>query len=426
MKQTIKTDFRSPFVRNLLTLFSGSVIAQLIPLLAAPLLSRLFTPQDFGTYELFSGAATVLAVVATARYELAVMLPERDEEAFSIVIIATFLAGVVSLCAALAGYLTHPWLNRLFHLEEPALFFTLLPLLGFWMALVQIGHYWFTRRSRFVGIASRRVVQNGITTGSQLAAGVNQFPAGHWGLIGGLIAGTATGALWFFTAAHADARQQVKESSRGENLRRIALRYREFPLKNLPAHLLNIVANQLPSVLFIALFGAVPAGFYALTRRVLATPLSFLADAFTDVFRQRASEDYHRTGSCRPIFVKTLWGTLLFAIPPFLVLLLFAPSLFTFIFGETWREAGHYAQILAPMYAMRFLASPLGFVIIIAERQNFYLVWQTTLLCATVAALLVGWAMHSALVTIGLFSGSYTVLYGWLLIAAYRATKKKT
>jgi len=425
MKDRTSSSSHSPFVRNLITLFSGSVIAQIIPLAAAPLLSRLFTPQDFGIYELFAGAAAILAVVASARYELAIMLPDNDQDAFSLVGAATTIAGAVSILAALGGYLFHPFLGSTFGVEEGELFFALLPLLGFWLALVQIGHYWFTRRSRFAGIASRRIVQNGITTGSQIAAGVNHLPAGPWGLIGGLIAGTATGALWFFAVARQDAVNYARIASRWENIRRIAIRYREFPLKNLPAHLLNIVANQLPSVLFIALFGPLAAGFYALTRRVLATPLSFLADAFTDVFRQRASEDYQRTGSCRPIFVKTLWATTLFATPPFLALLFFAPPLFALVFGEPWREAGRYAQLLAPMYAMRFLASPLGFTLIIAERQNFYLVWQAILLCTTVTALCIGWTLQSAALTIGIFSGTYTILYGWLLIAAYRAAEKK-
>ncbi len=425
MRNRLASATRSSFVRNLVTLFSGSVIAQIIPLAAAPLLARLFTPQDFGIYELFAGAAAILAVVATARYELAIMLPDEDHDAFSLVIIATTIAGAVSLLAALGGYMFHDRLSTFFGIGEGARFFTLLPLLGFWLALVQIGHYWFTRRSRFAGIASRRVVQNGITTGSQIAAGVNHFPSGAWGLIGGVIAGTATGALWFFAVARCDAAHYARSASHWQNIRRSALRYREFPLKNLPAHLLNIVANQLPSILFIPLFGPIAAGLYALTRRVLATPLSFLADAFTDVFRQRASEDYHRTGSCRRIFIKTLAATMLFAAPPFLVLLLFAPPLFAFVFGEPWREAGRYAQLLTPMYALRFLASPLGFVLIIAERQNFYLGWQAILLCATVGALCIGWTLQNATLTIGLFSGTYTLLYGWLLIAAYRAAEKK-
>ncbi len=425
MKDRIVPTAHSPFVRNLITLFSGSLIAQTIPLAAAPFLARLFTPQDFGAYELFAGAAAILAVIASARYELAIMLPENDQDAFSLVVAATTIAGAVSIVAAIGGFLFHPQLSALFRIEEGPLFFLLLPLLGFWLALVQIGHYWFTRCSRFAGIASRRIVQNGITTGSQIASGVNHLPPGSWGLIGGLIAGTATGALWFFAVARQDAVHYARAASRWENLRRITTRYREFPFKNLPAHLLNIVANQLPSILFIALFGPLTAGFYALTRRVLATPLSFLADAFTDVFRQRASEDYHRTGSCRPIFVKTLWATSLFSAPPFFILFFFAPPLFAFVFGEPWREAGRYAQLLAPMYAMRFIASPLSFTIVIAERQNFYLLWQTILLCATIAALCAGWALQSAAFTIGIFSGTYTLLYGWLLVAAYRATEKR-
>jgi len=415
----------SPFLRNFLTLFFGSVIAQAIPLLAAPFLARLFSPNDFGIYEAFTALATVIAVAASMRYELAIVLPQRDEDAFSIMVLAAIATAVVTVFLSLCGYLFHKPLGNLFAIEESALFFLLTPFLGFWLALIQIGHYWFTRRSRFAGIASRRVVQNGILTGTQLATGTNHFPGGCWGLITGALTGTSIGALWFFTIAYQEAAGYLRASSRWDAIRRVARRYREFPLKNLPAHLLNIVANQLPSILFIALFDPISAGFYALTRRVLATPLSFLADAVTDIFRQRASEDYHHRGTCRPIFMKTLKATLLLSLPPFLVLLFFAPPLFAFVFGEQWREAGRYAQFLAPMYAMRFLASPLGFVLIIAERQNFYLGWQITLFFLTIGALAVGWATSSALVCVGFFSGFYTLLYGWLILAAYHSTERK-
>jgi len=132
-----------------------------------------------------------------------------------------------------------------------------------------------------------------------------------------------------------------------------------------------------------------------------------------------------RAGTCRRIFLKTLAGTLFFSLPPFLALIFFAPPLFAFVFGEPWREAGRYAQLLAPMYAMRFVASPLGFVLIIAEKQDFYLGWQAVLFAMTVTAIAVGWIWEEALVAVAFFSLSYTVLYFFLLVAAYRATTRK-
>ena len=74
----------SEYIRNTLTLVSGNTLAQLIPLLAEPVLTRLFPPEDFGLLALFISISSLFAIVATGRYELAVMLPSKDEDAVNL------------------------------------------------------------------------------------------------------------------------------------------------------------------------------------------------------------------------------------------------------------------------------------------------------------------------------------------------------
>ncbi|MDP4274087.1 MAG: hypothetical protein Q8907_07400, partial [Bacteroidota bacterium] len=78
----------SEFFRNIITLFSGNVVAQIIPLLAYPVLTRLYQPSDFGTLALFTSIVGILSVMATGRYELSVILPKRDEDAAGLLVLS--------------------------------------------------------------------------------------------------------------------------------------------------------------------------------------------------------------------------------------------------------------------------------------------------------------------------------------------------
>jgi O-antigen/teichoic acid export membrane protein len=75
---------KSEFGRNVLTLMTGTTIAQSIPVAITPILTRLYTPEDFGLLAVFVALTAILGSIANGRYELAIMHPEKDEESINI------------------------------------------------------------------------------------------------------------------------------------------------------------------------------------------------------------------------------------------------------------------------------------------------------------------------------------------------------
>ena len=92
---------KSEFSRNVLTLMTGTTIAQAIPIAISTILTRIYTPEDFGIFALYMSIASMIAVVATGRYELAIMLPKKDEDAVSIVALSIIISFFVSFIALL-------------------------------------------------------------------------------------------------------------------------------------------------------------------------------------------------------------------------------------------------------------------------------------------------------------------------------------
>ena len=172
-----------------------------------------------------------------------------------------------------------------------------------------------------------------------------------------------------------------------------------------------------------ALFNSATAGFYTLTQRVMGAPMSLVAGALGDVFRQEASYAYAHHGQCKEIYQKTFKRLLLISLVPFSVFFFVAPPIFSLVFGADWRIAGEYAQILMPMFFLRFITSPLSSMFIIAERQRLDLIWQIFLLSLVVASFMLGKFLLSATDALKFFSAAYSIGYSINGVMTYNFAK---
>jgi O-antigen/teichoic acid export membrane protein len=194
-------------------------------------------------------------------------------------------------------------------------------------------------------------------------------------------------------------------------------RRRRFPLLSLPADSVNTAASQLPLLIVSSRFGAEAAGWLALAMRMLGAPISLLGAAVLEVFRRRAAQSWRERGECRADFLQTLRVLGAGSVAVVLVLTPFAEVLFAAVFGERWRMAGTIARWLLPMFAMRFVASPLSYMFYVAGKQHVDLVWQVALLAMTVGTLTLLPGYAAALVG---YSAGYALLYVVYLGLSYR------
>lgn len=412
--------YKSEFVRNVLTLTTGTGVAQVIPVAIAPILTRLYSPEDFGILALFMAVSATLALLATGRYELAIILPDEDSDAAHVTAVAAMISISVTLITFFIFlYLNHP-IARLLKSEPIAKWLTLIPLMIFLNAMQQILSYWANRKKQFQRLAWNRIWLSVGTGAASLGFG---FALGGGG---GLILGTLVGqgfatALLGIQTWRLDGHYATK--IRKAALKEQANRYSNFPKFSVAADLINTIANQLPIFLLGAFFGPRVLGLFSLTHRVLAKPVSILSDSVLEVFKQKASREYIRNGRCDGLFVKTIKRLSWMSIIPFAFLFFAAPWFFAFIFGEEWRIAGEYARIMTPLFALRFTISPVSYILYIAQKQKYDLIWQICLLIVTAAGLYLGHIMGRAELSISFFTAFYGLMYVVYALMSYHFSK---
>jgi O-antigen/teichoic acid export membrane protein len=388
---------RSPLLRATLTLMAGGAVAQALPLLLGPLLTRLYSPQQFGLYHLFAAVAANLAVVACARYEHALPLARDDAEAQALMALCRrILAAVIALCAVAAV----PWAvlsSELWPLWLPAAVGA--------SGLLSLATLSAMRARRFGALAASRVMQHG--GGAALQALAGAAGAGLCGLIAAPIAAALAATAWL--------RPRLLQGAKLPRtaLTAVARQHRDFPLLNTPHAFLGALQDTVAVALIAAWQGPAAAGFWGLALRYLKAPATLVGGAVSQALYPALAAGGAASEAGRAAVRRVMRTLALLALPLVLALWLFAPSAFAAAFGEPWREAGELARALALYIGVHFVASPLSVVTMAWGAQawalKLSLLGQTLFVAALAAGLAwgglsaAGWAVSAAM----------TLYFGW-------------
>ncbi|PXW93547.1 O-antigen/teichoic acid export membrane protein [Sphaerotilus hippei] len=346
-------------LRATLTLLAGGALAQALPLLLGPLLTRLYAPQEFGAFHLFAAVAGNLAVVACGRYEFALPLARTPAEATLLRRLCGRLLGLAAGLSALGG-LGWAWWSGL----GWALWLGPAVAVGGALSLATM---WATRAGRFQALAVARVLQYGGAALAQAVAG-----ALHGGVLGLVVApiaaqGLAVLLLWAGgrarPAAPVSAGPPATPAAPVPTLRTTAWQFREFPLLNTPHAFLGALQDTASLALIAATLGPAAAGFWGLALRYLKAPATLVGSAVSQVlYPQLAARGPGPTPAARAA-VRRVMGLLgALALLLSIVLAAAGPWLFERLFGAGWREAGELARVLAPYIGAHFVAAPLAVV----------------------------------------------------------------
>lgn len=335
-------------LRATLTLLAGGALAQALPLLLGPWLTRLYSPTEFGQFSFLWALASNVAVVGCARYEFALPLePDAGRAAVLMALCARVLL-VLTLVSAVVGWILWAW--------QDLTLAWLMPLAVLAAAATQWLTLWVTRAQRFQWLAVSRVLQYGGGALLQLLFGL--LSLGALGLLlGPLLAGLATAAL-LARPAPLGGWAGLWRAPRSA-MAAMAAKHRDFPLFNTPHAFAGALQDSLAMLLIAAWAGDAAAGFWALALRYCKAPAGLVGGALSQVLYPRlvAAAD----GAEALALVRRTMGLLLILSAPLLLtLLLWGPWIFTHLFGERWQEAGEVARGLAPYIALHFVASPLS------------------------------------------------------------------
>ncbi|NLE06619.1 MAG: oligosaccharide flippase family protein [Crenarchaeota archaeon] len=380
LKQKVKP---GSFLRHVLTVASGTAIAQVIAVLVSPIITRMYTPEDMGVLASFTAIVAILGVVAAGRYELAIVLPKTDRESNAVSFAGLIFALVFPFVITMIVVLFNKPLVALLKLQGVAAsWLYLLGLFVFLSGLELVLNRIAIRNRHFRVIASTQVTQQISNNGIKIGWGF--FSPDSFALFVSTLFSTVSrvGRLgigefkYLFSKENRPSKQEIKQA---------IIRYKYFPLISSWSGLLNSASVQLPVVLFTTLFSPAVAGFYSLSHRILSLPMSLIGKSVGDVFLERAAkakDDDKELGRITlAIFKKLLLiGSLILSFVTF-----YGDMLFPFLFGSQWLEAGKYAQWISIWIFFQLGISPLSQIMIIFEKNKEHLFWNCLLLFSRIA-----------------------------------------
>lgn len=413
MSSDALTKRNTTFKGDVLRLVSGTGLAQVITLLAAPILTRLYAPEAFGVAALFASITGIMGVLACMRYELAIVLPDNDREAANLLAVSVVMTVIMAgLTIPVIGYGSDQilaWVN----MPEMAPYLWLIPLAvlanGFFMAL----NYWNTRTKHFTRLSITRVTSQVAATGSSLGLGLAGYASGG-SLIAASLGGQAVattvlgGQIWRDNGRYIFSSVTWREMCTGVK------RHKKFPLYSTWGALINTASWQLPILLLGAFFSPAIVGFYSLGFRILQMPMGLIGGSIAQAFLQRAPEA-RKDGEIGTLVIRLLEKLLIACLVPMLLLAIIGEDVYIVFFGERWAEAGVYTQILSIWAALWFISSPLSSVVVVFEKMEKELALSSLSFVLRIAAIAIGGLLQEPRLGLALFAFAGLISYGYLL-----------
>lgn len=363
---------------------SGATIAQAIPIAISPILTRIYTPEDFGVFALYMSVVSIISIIATGKYDLAIMLPRKDKDAMHIAALAIGITCTISLLLFIMVFLFNNQITGLLGYPELSPWLYLLPFTVLLTGVYQSLNYWSIRKKYYKRLSLNKIVQSGATGMSNIGIGI-----GSAGFSGGLILGGFSGQM---LATGVLARTIYnKERIHKNDLDKIriyalAKTYKKFPVYFTFIYGLNAFSSSIVPILLATTFGINVAGQYYLVMRSIKGPLGIISSSVGNVFFQKATHG----NNCYSMYIKISVYLFLIGIIPTLIFFFYGKDIFTFVFGEKWQIAGEMSSILIIMLFLSFVTIPVSQLSTIKQKTTYNIIWQLILLLGIYVSLGVG------------------------------------
>ena len=391
-----KTDFlkmlselrKTPIFKSILVLVSGTGIAQLMPLITAPIVARLYSPVDFGTYAIFYSLVTIFIGMASLEYSHVIIVANSNENAILGIVLASLVTFMFTLfLLILILILPESLLMKLFG-KEILPFLWVIPVTVFFSSINYLLYTWFLRIGKFKLLSINKIVLSVCAVVIQIGIGFLYLGAKGF-IVANLISILISSILLAIKFKPSIHFMQIKVSF--DSLKSIAYEYRKFPLVSVWGNTLNIITLQIPQFLLNKIFDARVLGQYALAQRIISLPLGFVSSAIQDAFIQGASKENNENGNCIKSYKNTLKISSMVSFILLISCLTFVAPLFVFVFGPKWADSGIYVRVLALLFAVRFVVGPLSYTFYIKAKQHIDFLWQVGLFILTMITLYGGY-----------------------------------
>ena len=362
---------------------TGSTIANAIPVAISPILTRIYSPEDFGLLALFVAITTIFGTIVNGRYELAIMLPKKDEDAINIVALGFVIMSLITLILFVIVIIFNEKIVHLLNNKDIGTWLYIVPLSIFFIGLFNLLNYFNNRKKYYKDIARANIIKSITMVAFQIVVGY--LREGAAGLISGQIASQMTANIKLLTNIIKNKLLLSKISKK--KILQVAKRYKEFPKFSIAGALANKATGNLTNILISIFYNVSTLGFYSLVQRVLGVPSVLIGNSIGQVFFEEASKEKQLTGKAVKVFKSTVKKLFIIGAPSFGILFFIVEDLFAFVFGEEWRVAGGYARIMIPVFFIGYIVSTVSIVDSIFEKLFFYLCLQIGYLVSMTIAL---------------------------------------
>ena len=394
---------------------TGASIAEAIPVAISPILTRLYSPEDFGILSVFVAFLTLMGYVVNARYDAAIMLPKSDKEAINLFALGMSINFIISLCLLIIIFLFSNEIAIILGNEKIKFWLYFLPISIFLAGVFNIANYFNNRKKEYCNIKNAYLFKSITLSSIQVLMGI--LKSGASGLISGLIISQifANGRL---VKTVIRDRTNISLISKNEIIK-VAKKFKKFPKILIWGGVSSISSTHITNLLISSLFSLSTLGFYALAQRLLALPSALISDQIGKVFFQTYSESSNETKSGYDIFIKTFKNLIYIGVPIYLLIYIFIENIFAIVFGEEWRIAGSYAKIMAPVFFFAFILDPVSLINQVNQKGSIETFWQFGLLILNITILTVGnfysLTFESILIILSLLISVYYLLYFYLI-----------
>ncbi len=385
---------RSGQFRNVLLLVGGAAAGQLLVIITLPLMTRLYTPAAFGIAAVFTSIIVPLNAVASFRYELAIPIPASNEKAIDLLSASLTIVAVNAILLGITVAVIGRRLVDAAGVPEVGPYLWVLPVAFIGGGLYGALTYYAIRHKAFREIAGTRVSQGSGQVIVQSALGFAGWGPG--GLVAGITARFWAGMVTMFRVTLRRVRpRQLFDSTK--RFWTTVIEFRRFPLLTGNATFIQLLLQHIPALMVAIIYGPVVAGLLSLSLRLLEAPINMISKSTAQVYFSAASDLAHENpAGLKRLYTRTVGTAALLAAPILLIVLLPAPWTFPFLFGDEWRDAGVYIQVLSVMFFLGFLAKTVGpETLTVVHKQGLHLIIE--LIKAGLVALVFAVALNADL-----------------------------
>jgi O-antigen/teichoic acid export membrane protein len=408
------------FIGDVLKLISGSFIVQGISLVLSPVMTRLFSPENFGVSAVFTSIYAILAVITCLRYEATIVIAKTKEESANMLGVCMFFASLTTLVFFPILYFLRYWLADVFQSPELVNLIWLAPLTALTSGTFLALYNWNTRNRKYIHLSAASVAQEVVMDGTRLGFGFSGLASGTTLIISNIL-GSLTSSSGLAISIFIKEWAFLKNNITWQGMINGIKKFKKFPLYTTWTALINIFALQITTLLLAVFFSTSVTGFYSMGNRIIRLPITMVANIISQVFFQRAAQAKH-DGNIAGLVESTFERLITYGLFPMLLLSIAGKELFILVLGARWAEAGVYSQILSIWTFFVFITTPCTHLANIYEKQEVNLALNVVIFVTRAGSLLIGGLLHDIRLTLILFSASGSLVMAWFFFWSIKIT----